>query len=286
MHEKNIHKNTSYNFKELEKVNPDLKEFTYTNDYNNSTIDFNNPIAVIALNKALLIYFYNLKNWELPKGYLCPPVPSRVDYIHHIADLLSSQKKKVHGLDIGIGANAIYSILGTQVYGWKMTGSDINEDSLHIAKKNINFTPILSDKITIKHQTNNANIFEGIINENDFFDFSICNPPFHNSKEEATKGSFRKLNNLNKESFTLNFGGQASELWCNGGEALFIKRMIKQSVLFKNQVGVFTSLVSKKENLPKIEKQLKKLNTNYKSIPMEHGNKKTRIVAWSFINKL
>ncbi len=286
MHLNNIHNNQNYNFEKLQQVNSELKDFIFKNEYDTLTIDFSNPNAVIALNKALLIGHYNLNDWQLPKGYLCPPIPSRVDYIHHIADLLNSNSKKIKGIDIGVGANAIYSILGAQVYNWNMIGSDIHLKSVQAAKKNISFTPALHKKVKIIHQTNNANIFEGIINENDFFNFTMCNPPFHNSEEAAMKGTLRKLENLYKEKLELNFGGQSHELWCNGGESLFIKRMIKQSALFQKQVGYFTCLVSKKENLPKIEKQLSKLKTSFKIIPMQHGNKKTRIIVWSFINKL
>ncbi len=286
MHLNNIHNNQNYNFEKLQQVNSELKDFIFKNEYDTLTIDFSNPNAIIALNKALLIGHYNLIDWQLPKGYLCPPIPSRVDYIHHIADLLNSNSKKIKGIDIGVGANAIYSILGAQVYNWNMIGSDIHLKSVQAAKKNISLTPALHKKVKIIHQTNNANIFEGIINENDFFNFTMCNPPFHNSEEAAMKGTLRKLENLYKEKLELNFGGQSNELWCNGGESLFIKRMIKQSVLFQKQVGYFTSLVSKKENLPKIEKQLSKLKTSFKIIPMQHGNKKTRIIVWSFINKL
>jgi 23S rRNA (adenine1618-N6)-methyltransferase len=112
----------------------------------------------------------------------------------------------------------------------------------------------------------------------------MCNPPFHTSEEEATKGTMRKLKNLKKDGATgLNFGGQANELWCNGGESLFIKRMIKQSVTVKNQVDWFTTLVSKKENLPKIVKHLDKIKADYKVIDMAQGHKRSRIVAWRFI---
>ena len=117
----------------------------------------------------------------------------------------------------------------------------------------------------------------------------MCNPPFHASEEEATKGTLRKLRNLRKDDgyqtkdeIVLNFGGQANELWCNGGEALFIKRMIKQSAAFKSQVGFFSTLVSKKENLNKIYKQLDKLQAAHKTVVMNHGNKKSRFVYWSF----
>ncbi len=284
MHFNNIHNNKKYNFEKLQLVNSELKDFVFKNEHGTLTIDFANSNAVIALNKALLMYHYNLQDWQLPKGYLCPPVPSRVDYIHHIADIINTSSKKITGIDIGVGANAIYSILGAQVYHWNMIGSDIHLESVLAAKNNISLTPALHDKITIIHQTKKANIFEGIIKENDFFDFTMCNPPFHSSEKEAIKGTSRKIQNLQIKKMELNFGGQSNELWCNGGEALFIKRMIKESTIFKKQVGYFTSLISKKENILKIKKQLTKLKASFKIIPMEHGNKKTRIIVWSFIH--
>jgi 23S rRNA (adenine1618-N6)-methyltransferase len=111
----------------------------------------------------------------------------------------------------------------------------------------------------------------------------MCNPPFHSSEAAAVKGTLRKLKNLHQsKSFTLNFGGKANELWCNGGEALFIKRMIKQSLSYKLQVGWFTTLVSKKENLNKIYSQLDKLKASHKTIEMTQGSKQSRFVAWKF----
>lgn len=73
----------------------------------------------------------------------------------------------------------------------------------------------------------------------------------------------------------LNFEGQANELWCDGGEALFIKKFIKESLGFKSQVKVFFSLVSKAESLAAIEKQLKKAKANHQIIPMDLGNKES-----------
>ena len=58
--------------------------------------------------------------------------------------------------------------------------------------------------------------------------------------------------------------------------------MIKQSIEFKTQVGWFTCLVSKKDNLRKIYKQLNKLNATYKTIQMHQGNKQSRFIAWTF----
>ncbi|MDH7445547.1 23S rRNA (adenine(1618)-N(6))-methyltransferase RlmF [Aquimarina sp. 2201CG14-23] len=288
MHPKNIH-NSPYDFDALIKSNKKLESHICINPYGNKSIDFSVNEAVLQLNRAILIHHYNLLDWDIPKDYLCPPIPGRADYIHYIADLLFENdiKDEITGLDIGVGANCIYPLLGAQLYQWKMVGADINPMAISTAKNNVNLTPCLKDNIEIRHQTNNANIFDGIIQKGEYYHFSMCNPPFHSSEEEATKGTLRKLNNVSSTnskatSLTLNFGGQANELWCNGGEALFIKRMIKQSINYKNQVNWFTSLVSKKDNLPKIYKQLHKAKAIHKTIEMSQGHKKSRFVAWKF----
>ena len=280
MHLKNLHR-SNYNFIELTNTNPALAKYVFVNDYNQESIDFSDPHAVIELNRALLKHFYNVQDWTIPEGYLCPPIPGRVDYLLHIQDLIfNDTTKTIKGLDIGVGANCIYPILATQQLGWNMVGSDIDETAVKFAKQN---TLQFKEKIEIRHQTSNADIFKGVLHSNEFFDFTMCNPPFHASEKEATLGTLKKLSNLqNNPAFKLNFGGQANELWCNGGEALFIKRMIKQSILFKKQVGWFTCLVSKRSHLSKIYKQLEKLNVTYKTVDMTQGNKKSRFIAWKF----
>ncbi|WP_338766633.1 23S rRNA (adenine(1618)-N(6))-methyltransferase RlmF [Bernardetia sp. ABR2-2B] len=293
MHPKNIH-NSFYNFKELIKSNPALKEYVFVNKHDIETIDFANEKAVLQLNKSLLAHHYKIQNWSIPEGYLCPPIPSRVDYLFYLKDLLDaeSNNKTIKGLDIGVGANCIYPILASQLFDWKMVGVDIDKMAIESARKNVETSQKLKQNIEIRHQKSNANIFKGVIKENEYFDFTICNPPFHASEKEANSAALRKVKNLksndknndkiDEKNIKLNFGGQANELWCNGGEALFIKRMIKQSVEFKNQVNWFTTLVSKGGNLKAIYKQLEKLKAEHKTVNMEQGNKKTRFVAWRF----
>ena len=284
MHPRNIH-NRTYQFDELIESHHQLSEHVFVNNHDTLTINFSDQKAVLELNKALLKHHYGLTDWTIPNGYLCPPIPGRADYIHHIADLLSENNITIYikGLDIGVGANCIYPILANRIYNWTMVGADINETAVIFAQKNILATSGLENHIEIRHQKDNANIFKGIINKDEHYHFTMCNPPFHSSEKEAQKGTLRKLKNLGKDkSFSLNFGGQSNELWCNGGEALFIKRMIKQSVEFKNQVTWFTCLVSKKENLPKLHKQLNKLKASYKTIDMNQGQKHSRFIAWTF----
>lgn len=278
-----------YDFDRLINILPELSSYVSANKVGKLSIDFANPAAVKLLNKALLYSQYPLVFWEIPENYLCPPIPSRAEYIHQIADLLSNGNpnpsfKNVNILDIGTGANCIYPIIGYLDYGWNFVGSEIDLRAIEAAKLNIEKNTILKSGIEIRIQEDQKNIFKGIIKKEDFFDCTICNPPFHGSLEEAQEGSLRKLKNLKgKNEIILNFGGQNSELWYKGGEIGFIVKMIIESTEFKNQCQWFTTLVSKKENLPRIYKMLKKVEvTQLKAIDLIVGNKKSRIIAWTF----
>lgn len=295
LHPRNAHR-LGYDFAKLIGSCPDLGKFVATNQYKIETIDFSNPEAVKALNKALLIADYDIQNWDIPKNYLCPPIPGRADYIHTVADLLAAsnhgvipQGDAVQGLDIGIGANCIYPILGNALYGWSFVGTDIDEQALENCKQIIEANPKLIEDISLQLQIESRFIFKNIMQSEDRFAFTICNPPFHNSQAEATKSSIRKINNLEKTKTTqpvLNFGGQNTELWCNGGELGFITQMIYESVKYPKQCFWFTTLVSKRENLSSIYKTLQKVSAvEVKTFHMAQGQKISRIVAWTFLSK-
>lgn len=295
LHPRNKHRGR-YDFKKLIISCPELAPFVKLNIYNDESIDFSNPEAVKMLNKALLKHYYNINNWDIPKNYLCPPIPGRADYIHYIADLLSKNNNgkipignKIKCLDIGVGANCIYPIIGNKEYGWSFVGSDIDNVSVKSANKIIEMNPCLKGKIEIRFQPNQKDIFNGIIQKNEVFDLSICNPPFHSSLAEAQAGTFRKLRNLSQKKITklkLNFGGQSNELWCEGGEKKFVTSMINQSKEFATSCFWFSTLISKQSNLNSIYKVLEKAKVyEYRTIEMGQGNKTSRIVAWSFFTK-
>lgn len=292
LHTRNLHRNP-YDFDLLISCVPELKHYVFVNVHGTTTINFSIPKAVKLLNKALLLHFYNVKDWDIPDTNLCPPIPGRADYIHYIADLLAEQKDKiptgisVKGLDVGVGANLVYPLIAHKSYGWKMLGTDINEESLKNAQHILDQNPDLSSAIQLQHQSDSNHIFKGIIAPEDQFTFSMCNPPFHDSKESMIKGNLRKTKNLNKgkaPKTLLNFAGQQSELWCEGGELSFITNMINESVQYSSQVLWFTCLVSKKDNLYKLTTLLKKVKAvEVKTIDMAQGQKVSRILAWTFV---
>lgn len=275
MHKRNLHR-LGYDFDRLVAAHPALETHVISSPTGEKTIDFSDALAVLEFNRALLDLHYNIKNLKMPDHALAPAVPGRADYIHHLSDLIGKGDKK--GLDIGCGASAIYCLLGNAIYNYEMVGVDVDDLSIEYAKKNTS----KNDRIEIRNQINRAFILKGVLRDQEHFDFVLCNPPFYNSEEEAVKANLKKQQQLGIDKKERNFSGLAHELWCNGGEALFIKRMIKESVTVKNQVTWFTCLLSRKQHLDKPIKQINKLKATYKVIPMSIGNKETRFLAWTF----
>ncbi|MCY1405322.1 Ribosomal RNA large subunit methyltransferase F [compost metagenome] len=295
LHPRNRHQGR-YDFPALIAGSPELARFVVINPYGKESIDFANPEAVKVFNRALLKQFYGIEHWDIPPGYLCPPIPGRADYIHALADLLAADAggeiprgAQVHVLDIGSGANCIYPLLGQREYGWHFLGSDIDATALAAAHTIVQANGI-ERAIGLRQQMDANHIFHGLLQAGERFDLSLCNPPFHSSAEEATQGSQRKWKNLGKldprrKLPVLNFGGQSSELWCEGGEIGFIRRMIAESREVAQQVLWFSSLVSKGGNLEQIERALKKSGAaEVRTVSMAQGQKQSRFVAWSFLD--
>jgi 23S rRNA (adenine1618-N6)-methyltransferase len=296
-HPRNKHKG-HYNLGALAAANPALKPLIIPGKTGERTLDFSKPAAVLELNRALLSTQYGIQGWDIPLGYLCPPIPGRADYLHTLADLLGDSHdshiptgSKLVGLDIGTGANLVYPLIGQHEYQWRFVGSDIDPNALANAARILAANPRLQSSISVRHQPNSDSIFAGVVEPGEQFDFTLCNPPFHPSAGAAKDANRQKWQKLNKgksldEDPGLNFGGQSTELICNGGESGFLARMIAESAGLAQQVFWFSSLVSKAANVPALEKQLRELGaTDVRALNMAQGEKHSRLLAWTFLDK-
>jgi 23S rRNA (adenine1618-N6)-methyltransferase len=291
-HPRNRHQG-QYDLDALKLSSPEFAPFVAKNKYGNDSIDFADPEAVKALNRALLKNYYGVNGWDIPKNSLCPPIPGRADYVHQLADLLATTNKgeiprgsETCILDIGVGANCIYPLIGYHEYGWSFLGSDINPISLKAAQANADANPDFANHVGFVLQETPPNIFEGIFESDFHFDATMCNPPFHASLEDAQAGSRRKWKNLGKRPAIgrphVNFGGEGAEIWCDGGELEFTSRMIRESVKFAKQCTWFTTLVSQEDYLFPIYDQLRATKIfDWQTLDMAQGQKKSRIVAWT-----
>lgn len=292
LHPRNRHL-AGYDFARLSARSPALSPYVALNAYGNASIDFSNPAAVKTLNQALLRVDYGFEAWDIPPGYLCPPIPGRADYLHHLADLLSGgvEREIPRGavttiLDIGVGANCIYPILGGRDYDWSFVGTETDPVALQHAQSLVRADAQLTLRVKLRRQLSALAMFRGIIEPGETFAACICNPPFHASPEEAAAGARRKVRNLGGQgdaALVLNFGGKNTELWCSGGEMAFARRLIAESAQLPLLCRWFTILISKGVHLSSISRALAEARaTEVRILPMAQGQKQSRIVAWRF----
>ncbi len=288
---------SGYDFPALVLASPALARFVAPHAHGELSINYADPSAVKALNQALLKQAYGIASWDLPGGSLCPPIPGRCDYVHHLADLLAGagdasipRGASVRVLDVGVGANCIYPLLGASEYGWSFVGTDVDPASLRWAQRLARAQAPLAGLIEFRLQPVASQCFAGVVRPGEHFAASMCNPPFHASAAAAATGTLRKVRNLRGAGATraaarpvLNFGGRAGELWCPGGELGFIRRMIGESAMLPRACRWFTSLVSKSVHLPPLYQALKYAGArDVRTIGMAQGRKASRILAWSF----
>ncbi len=284
MHKANKHKR-KYDFKKLKLAIPELEKYVKKNPKGEYTIDFGNDRAVKLLNTALLKSDYGIKYWDFPTGHLCPPVPGRADYIHYLHDLLTAQKNIPNTnyiLDIGTGASIIYPILGCKIYGWQFKASDISTESLKNAEKIIAGNH-LEECIHLAYQKKTKQILKDIILPGEKFMATMCNPPFYASEIAAKKANLRKNKALNLTRDGRNFKGLPNELWIDGGEVQFIKTYIDESILYKNQVGLYTTLVAYQKHIPILVRYLRRNKIkNFDLTSFGQGQKSAHILSWHF----
>lgn len=292
LHPRNPHQGR-YDFDKLCLLSAELTPYVIESRSGDRTIDFHDPLAVKALNKALLMQSYGVQFWDIPAGYLCPPIPGRADYIHYLADELAidnggvvPEGRMIQGLDIGVGANCIYPLIGNRTYGWQFVGTDIDPISVNTANLIAEANPSLKGQIHCRLQADVKSIFKGVVKPSDRFDFTLCNPPFHGSAQESEAANRRKRRHLGQAEAKLNFGGQSNELWCSGGELAFIKRIITESRTVAEQCYLFSCLVSKQDNIAQLTGALKSAGAKrVKVVAMSQGQKQSRLLLWTFLSQ-
>jgi 23S rRNA (adenine1618-N6)-methyltransferase len=208
------------------------------------------PGVELALNQALLADAYGLK-WSIPRGAACPSVPSRGDYIHHLADLLSGgdeasipRGRAVRVIDFGAGASCIYPLLGASEYGWSFVATDTDKPAMHWARQIVRVNAPIRSLIEHRFQPDASRSFEGVAKPGERFAASLCDPD---------------------------------------GDVGFVEKMIAESASRPLLCRWFSTLVPKSAELPRLRRSLSRAEaTGTKVIPIIHDQKKGRILAWTF----
>ncbi|CAB5210346.1 unnamed protein product [Rhizophagus irregularis] len=287
MHPRNKYKDNPPDFSVLAFKYPSFYPFVNYSKEGKPYIDYKNPEAARELTYCLLREDFNLF-LDIPLDTLCPPIPSRLNYIHWIEDLISSTesheelgKNTVHGIDIGTGASCIYPLLGcTLNKNWVFLATDIDKKAVKYAKDNVHRNN-LDDKITVRRNKTDKKI---LLNENMIkdttikFSFCMCNPPFYENQEQYEKGVESKITSSHSVCT-----GSSNEMFTPGGEFQFIKDILEESLILRTKIRWYTSKIGRLETVNKIVCELKKSGIdNYVVTEFCQGLTRRWGIGWSF----
>ncbi|KRX25583.1 Methyltransferase-like protein 16 [Trichinella nelsoni] len=236
MHPRNFYRNNPPNFAELALQYPDFRQHCAIDIYGKVNFNFKNPDAIRALTNVLLKKDFGL-SIEIPPDSLVPRIPGRLNYIHWLQDLAASHfpDESVRCIDIGSGASCIYPLLGAKVCGWKFIAVEKLPDAIECARKNVmkNNLQNLISVVEVDGPINLYNVVEQLGAEM-ICSFCMCNPPFFDSQRKEGPGNLSfPSRRPAPHSCTV---GRHEEMFADGGEVHFVKRIINDSERLRKRV--------------------------------------------------
>ena len=269
MHDKNPYK-TPPNFKEMAVKYPEFRKVVTQDLAGKIHLDFSNPAAVRTLTTLLFLKDFGL-TVEIPEGSLVPTLPSRMNYLLWVDDLLSllperGEGDSIRGLDIGAGACAVYPLLGAKHFGWRMFATETDINNFKAASENVSRND-MNSLVTLLNPSPDQIFAEVLPDES--FQFSMCNPPFYKPDQLV----------IDEDSV-----GKESEMRTSGGEVEFVRKMLKESVEFGSKVKIFTVLLGHKSSLSPLKQELHKspLVSSFVSTEFCQGKTMRWGLAWTF----
>ncbi|KAL5279561.1 METTL16 family protein [Megaselia abdita] len=230
------------------------------------------------LAKTLLRDFFKLEV-DFAPGSLIPTIPSRLNYLLWLEDMAKAFKwENVSGIDIGCGSSCVYSLLAAKKFQWNMTALEIDPENFKYAENNVQKNE-MPGKVQVFLQSDKNVIFKELFEKNPLkkFHFCMCNPPYFENNGKLPINRKRRREAKNEPT------GNSNELAFEGGEVEFIKRIINESLEFKNHIEVFTTLIGVKKNVSDIQNILKsKEISNFSTTQFCQGNTTRWGIAWSF----
>jgi len=273
MHPRNPYKNPP-DFKEMAVKYPVFRKVVTQDLAGKIHLDFSDSAALRTLTETLFLKDFNL-TVTLPADTLVPTLPSRMNYLLWIEDLLSllpQPKKDIHGLDIGAGASAVYPLLGVKHFNWRMTATEADQINFEAATNNIQ-TNNLGSEIELIRTKDKSDIFNSLFNPTaPKFDFTMCNPPFYTKEKKLTEDEV---------------AGSESEVRTCGGEVEFVKKMINESYLLQDWIKIYSVLLGHKSSVSPIKQFLSEKNVaSFVTTEFCQGKTMRWGVAWTFLPNL
>jgi len=274
-------------FKTLARTNPAFKQLWQSAS---GKLDFQDPATTKTLSRALLQSDFGLQ-LDVPDDRLCPPIPNRWNYVSWMQGLIDStsptysssydSERQVVGLDIGTGASAIYTMLCLRSRpNWTMCATDIDKHSFDSAARNLAINNLMT-RTRLFQSTASAPLIPWQALATEKLDFTICNPPFFADDAEM-RASLQGDSKTWKPNAVCT--GAHVEMVCPGGDLGFVTRLVQESLVLREKVTWYTSMLGKLDSAKAILSLLKHHGiTNWAVGVIDPGTATKRwTVAWSF----
>lgn len=274
-------------FKALAKVNPEFKQLWQSKS---GKLDFQDPDTTRKLSKAILTTEFGLE-LDVPNDRLCPPIPNRWNYVSWIQGLIDSTspsysnkyepERKVVGLDIGTGASAIYTMLCLKSRpNWDMCATDVDKASFTSAARNLALNSLMT-RTTLLQTTSSQPLIPLQALGKSTLDFTICNPPFFTSESEMHNSLTGEGKSWKPNAVCT---GAPIEMVCPGGDLGFVTRLVEESLVLREKVSWYSSMLGKLESAKAVITLLKQRGiANWAVGVIDTGASTKRwVVAWSF----
>ncbi|CAI4228968.1 unnamed protein product [Auanema sp. JU1783] len=295
MHPRNPYKDNPPDFKSLAIKYPTLRKHCTLGQNGRIHINFREDEAIRALTHAIFHNDFGL-NVDLSSGCLVPRIPQKLNYLLLLEDLLqlNNLTERVNGIDIGTGASCVYPLLGAKRFDWNFVGTDVNPHSIEIASKNVSQNSL--EQCIETQLVEEDTFFQGVMEKHPdrVFEFSMCNPPFFEQEEtyerfpvQLSPGKFCNLPDYGAttsrpppRSSTV---AKVNELETSGGEESFVLKMIEESIVYKEKISIFTSMLGKKTSLKPLMQRLHDLpDVKCKNFVLYQGRTHRWVIAWTF----
>lgn len=253
-------------------------------------LDFQDPATVQSLSKAILRADFGLQ-LDVPDDRLCPPIPNRWNYVSWIQGLIDSTSpdyssryqpdRNVVGLDIGTGASAIYTMLCLKSrLDWTMCATDIDKKSFDSAARNLALNNLMTRTKLLQTTALNSLIPLQALGV-DTIDFTICNPPFFTDSDDMSSSLKGEGKSWKPNAVCT---GADVEMMCEGGDLGFVTKIVNESLVLREKVQWYSSMLGKLSSAKAVVDLLKKHGiTNWAVGVVDTGATTKRwVVAWSF----
>ncbi len=231
---------------------------------------------------------------------LCPTVPSRLNYLLHLRDLINLGKAATSRhrtsqaadaaadpaaanaanhhpyvvVDVGTGSSCIYALLGAAALGWRFVATELDAAAYEAARANVRRNRLDAEVDVRRVVDAEAPPLLGALRDGECADACLCNPPFY-ALDEVPLGRL--------DAGGARCAAATSETHTAGGEVGFVSRLIRDSQRLRGRVGWYTSLVGRKASLRPLVESLRAARVPWvRTCRLDQGETSRWVLAWSY----